>query len=796
MAQTRLRIGEQLALSASPRSIIITDSSSKPAYFAPTTGADTIFFWDDSASNWAHLTIGTNLSITGTTLNASAGAGGYAEIQEEGTPLTARTKFNFVGAGFTAADDAPNTRTNITLDATLDALAAYNTNGLLTQTAADTFTGRTLTGTASRISVTNGNGVSGNPTVDIDAAYVGQTSITTLGTITTGTWDATTIAATAGGTGHETTAVGDLLVGAATNTWNKLTIGANNTFLKSNGTTASWSTIAAADLSDGANIAHINATETISSNWTFSNNIVMNATPSLDTHLVPLGYLNNIIANGLKYHTVRAATTGTLTITARTSTTLTVGGTSFTQDGQTLANGEYFLVKNDTTGVAGAGAADNGVYVVSGVGSSVVLTRAAYMDTAAEVDGHTFAVEDGTTNVGTMWITTSEVTTLGTDSITFTQINSGGSISGSGASNRIAYWTGASTLSSNANFTYDGSVMTLGTSTAATSTILTTQGTTTGGSNYGYTHKNSSGTDVFRVSDNGILTIGGSTPATLQNLGLSRTTGNLLVQATGGTLSLNGTSSSQSAVSVDSGAGGMTIDASTGTTAYHTLLVGSTNKTSTSGNQRYLVVGGGFVVSSSGTNTFAAQEISSTINQTTHTGITRGLYINPTITAAADFRALEITAPATHYSLFSTAGKVRFDLGSDASYDMYYRNTSGELVRLPNGTTGQFLGATTSSAPSWQSVSTTKTIAYIEGFAASTFDLDANIGVVKDRNGTNIEFTLPTDLDSLEVYRNGIRQARTGTSTTRDYSLNAGTNEITFTVATTTDEVLMFVKPS
>jgi hypothetical protein len=62
-----------------------------------------------------------------------------------------------------------------------------------------------VNGTTARISV-SGDAFAGY-TLDIDAAYVGQSSITTLGTITTGTWNGTTIAQANGGTGITTVTV-------------------------------------------------------------------------------------------------------------------------------------------------------------------------------------------------------------------------------------------------------------------------------------------------------------------------------------------------------------------------------------------------------------------------------------------------------------------------------------------------------------------------------------------------------------------------------------------------------------
>lgn len=46
-------------------------------------------------------------------------------------------------------------------------------------------------------------------------------------------------------------------------------------------------------------------------------------------------------------------------------------------------------------------------------------------------------------------------------------------------------------------------------------------------------------------------------------------------------------------------------------------------------------------------------------------------------------------------------GGVTMTLGSDAAWDMYVRNASGVLIRIPNGTTGQVLVATTGAIPGW-----------------------------------------------------------------------------------------------
>jgi hypothetical protein len=114
------------------------------------------------------------------------------------------------------------------LDDTLTSLSALTVStGIMVQTTGDSqFVLRSITGTTDRVSISNGNGGAGNPTIDIASTYVGQTSITTLGTIATGTWNGT--------------AIGDSYISSAT-TWNGKQNALNGTgFVKATGTTISY----------------------------------------------------------------------------------------------------------------------------------------------------------------------------------------------------------------------------------------------------------------------------------------------------------------------------------------------------------------------------------------------------------------------------------------------------------------------------------------------------------------------------------------------------------------------------
>jgi len=55
-------------------------SASSGEISADDAGADKLVFWDDSAGKLTYLTLGTNLSITNTTLDATGGGGGSVGV--------------------------------------------------------------------------------------------------------------------------------------------------------------------------------------------------------------------------------------------------------------------------------------------------------------------------------------------------------------------------------------------------------------------------------------------------------------------------------------------------------------------------------------------------------------------------------------------------------------------------------------------------------------------------------------------------------------------------------------------
>lgn len=97
--------------------------------------------------------------------------------------------------------------------------------------------------------------------------------------------------------------------------------------------------------------------------------------------------------------------------------TLPPGGTTLTIDGVSLANNDRVFLKNQTA------PAGNGIYSVSGIGSSVVLTRTVDADTAAKLsDNCLVSVEQGTVNADSLWeLITNNPITLGTTALYFTR---------------------------------------------------------------------------------------------------------------------------------------------------------------------------------------------------------------------------------------------------------------------------------------------------------------------------------------------------------------------------------------
>lgn len=172
----------------------------------------------------------------------------------------------------------------------------------------------------------------------------------------------------------------------------------------------------------------------------------------------------NWVLNTLRYvNPCLVATTANLTATYSNGTagvgaTLTNSGTqaALSIDGVTLAVGNRVLVKDQTASL------QNGIYTVTNIGSvstNWILTRAVDYDVPAfAIRGDIVSVITGSASSASLWMLTSSITTIGTDSFTFakTDQNSFTSILGTTNQITVSVTAGVATIALAANTVIPG----------------------------------------------------------------------------------------------------------------------------------------------------------------------------------------------------------------------------------------------------------------------------------------------------------------------------------------------------
>lgn len=175
----------------------------------------------------------TNVKLNGNVTGAITSVMGTSEqVLVNGTSGIAQTGILTLSGPQNLATISSPTFLSLTLSE-LSVSRLVATNGSKVLTSVPDLTAWVI-GTSNRITSTS-NG-SGGTTIDIANTYVGQTSITTLGTLTTGTWSATTIAVSKGGTGQTEYSDGQILIGnTVTGGLNKATLTAGTGISITNG---------------------------------------------------------------------------------------------------------------------------------------------------------------------------------------------------------------------------------------------------------------------------------------------------------------------------------------------------------------------------------------------------------------------------------------------------------------------------------------------------------------------------------------------------------------------------------
>lgn len=237
--------------------------------------------------------------------------------------------------------------------------------------------GGTYTGTAGSITLTGS-------AFSIDATYVGQASITTLGTITAGTWNATAIGATKGGTGQTGYAVGDLLYASSTTALSKLAVGTDGYVLTLASGVPTW---AAASGGGGGLTNWTEAVHSSSPNATIPvvSFTATNAATNVDAAIRPKG-------NGAVSAQVADSTTTGGNKRGRNAVDWQTGRTNSVN----VASGDYSVIgggnnnlSNSTYSTVGGGNGNKASNSIATVGGGSSNTASGSLSTVAGGSGNT-----------------------------------------------------------------------------------------------------------------------------------------------------------------------------------------------------------------------------------------------------------------------------------------------------------------------------------------------------------------------------------------------------------------------
>jgi hypothetical protein len=418
LAQSSLNIEDGLALE-----IPFQTAPSTTSFIAAPTVANTFLEWDGADFVWSTNPLGTVTSV---------------DVSGATTGLT------FTGGPITTSG-------TITMGGILTAVYGgtgfdnYTNGQLLIGSSISGNLGKaTLTGTTNRLTVTNGDS---SITLNVDATST-NTADKVVARDASGNFSAGTITADLSGNATTATTSTNLAGGAAGSIPYQTGSGATVFLAQASGvlvggTTPAYSTapsLTGTNFTSIPNAALDNSSITIgttaislgSSSLTLGGLTTVTVTqdPTNALDLATKQYVDTFV-EGLHIHASCAAATpdtlatitgGSVTYnngTAGVGATLTLGVALTSLDGYSLQNGDRILVKDEVN------AAHNGIYTWATGGT--VLTRATDFDTAAEIVGGDFTfVTNGTLYADTGWVQVDAVTTVGTDSINFTQFSGAG----------------------------------------------------------------------------------------------------------------------------------------------------------------------------------------------------------------------------------------------------------------------------------------------------------------------------------------------------------------------------------